>query len=488
MNLSTHILATYRSSSSSLANRPRAKSTSAVTKSTNDRPSLPSRLMSRPNLPKRTSNSRLQQASSDEDRPTPTSATKSNNKNRDRADSAASAGGGSIKKEKTGIVGALGALGRKRADSAGGGIGKRFGGGGSSSSGKAEKYGFLDGDDDEHNGFDDREVEGYDYAENPAERPSFDEDGMEMGSSSGLGSRGYEPPAPAFMNRARSHSSGSTSGSVYNPAIGRHGTSNLAPSHRRTNTSGSATPSLPTVRVLFSYTSTADDELSLDVGDLIKVTKEVSAGWWIGENVRSGEGGLFPRSYTRVEAEEDVLRLGDFEEGDGDEVVMETRSAGRATPTTRTLPPAFGSSPMNPGNKTTGRSIPPPLPHATSSSSSSTSLPKSSGSDFLDEIGRRAASPAPGSSTTKKAPPPIPPPMSRRNTNSISSATPPSSFQPPQNASRMLVPNLSAPLMGRARSGSATAIRGTGSPFGGSDEEDGVSGEVGNCGSCGCDE
>ena len=52
---------------------------------------------------------------------------------------------------------------------------------------------------------------------------------------------------------------------------------------------------------LYAYNGTDEGDLSLQPNDRIAVTEYTNAEWWKGRNERTGEEGIFPRSYVKVE-------------------------------------------------------------------------------------------------------------------------------------------------------------------------------------------
>eukprot|EP00946_MAST-07B_sp_MAST-7B-sp1_P003378 g3378.t1 len=60
---------------------------------------------------------------------------------------------------------------------------------------------------------------------------------------------------------------------------------------------GQPAPSM--CRVLYDFDSPADDEISLETGEVITVTQRDDGGWWRGEKV-NGEVGLFPFNYVEL--------------------------------------------------------------------------------------------------------------------------------------------------------------------------------------------
>ena len=64
-----------------------------------------------------------------------------------------------------------------------------------------------------------------------------------------------------------------------------------------------ATPAtaLTTATALYAYTPTDAGDLALNPQDRIAVTEYMNAEWWKGRSERTGQEGIFPRSYVRVE-------------------------------------------------------------------------------------------------------------------------------------------------------------------------------------------
>ncbi len=207
------------------------------------------------------------------------------------------------------------------------------------------------------------------------------------------------------------------------------------------------------VKAVYNYQATADDELSLDIGDIIHVTRDVSSDWWIGEN-EDGARGLFPSSYT-----------------------LPYQTNGVVPPV-----PAVARPRALPVTAAVSRSLAPPPARSISEE---------------DEEGypsQYMAPPVPAPSPLKKNKPP-PPPIRRSTTASSaggagakaysSSPAKPVTFEPSAGSSRMVMPGRTPPPMKRASSALATK-----SPFGGSEDEDGVDGTAAtpDCSVCGCDE
>jgi len=60
-------------------------------------------------------------------------------------------------------------------------------------------------------------------------------------------------------------------------------------------------PILTHVVALYPYNATDAGDLALQTNDSIAVTEYMNAEWWKGRNERTGQEGIFPRSYVRVE-------------------------------------------------------------------------------------------------------------------------------------------------------------------------------------------
>lgn len=56
----------------------------------------------------------------------------------------------------------------------------------------------------------------------------------------------------------------------------------------------------PSVKALYDYDATIDEEFSFKAGDVIGVTETEEDGWWQGElvGVRSRIGGTFPSNFS----------------------------------------------------------------------------------------------------------------------------------------------------------------------------------------------
>lgn len=59
-------------------------------------------------------------------------------------------------------------------------------------------------------------------------------------------------------------------------------------------------PPLAQATALYTYTSTDAGDLELQPNDHITVTEYMNAEWWKGKSTRTGQEGIFPRSYVKV--------------------------------------------------------------------------------------------------------------------------------------------------------------------------------------------
>lgn len=60
-------------------------------------------------------------------------------------------------------------------------------------------------------------------------------------------------------------------------------------------------PPLCAATALYAYKGEDPGDLTLQPNDHIEVTEYMNAEWWKGRSSRTGEVGIFPRSYVRVE-------------------------------------------------------------------------------------------------------------------------------------------------------------------------------------------
>lgn len=59
-------------------------------------------------------------------------------------------------------------------------------------------------------------------------------------------------------------------------------------------------PPLAQATALYAYNSTDAGDLELQPNDHITVTEYMNAEWWKGRSTRTGQEGIFPRSYVKV--------------------------------------------------------------------------------------------------------------------------------------------------------------------------------------------
>ncbi|KAK9487624.1 meiotically up-regulated gene 137 protein [Lipomyces starkeyi] len=154
----------------------------------------------------------------------------------------------------------------------------------------------------------------------PPRRPNFKSGASSSSSIQSSSSNGYDS-APKFgglRNQTTSADIGSTldtlpTSTTLSISSGKLSSSaNIGPP--RLSRSVTEPPPLPgprpslgpkkkLVKANFRYQAEAEDELSLEPGDVIIVTEEVDAGWWIGELVGGERSGLFPVPYCTVISE-----------------------------------------------------------------------------------------------------------------------------------------------------------------------------------------
>lgn len=66
---------------------------------------------------------------------------------------------------------------------------------------------------------------------------------------------------------------------------------------------------------LYDYTATCDADLCFAAGDVLLVLHEESTGWWTGVDVRTKTSGLFPATFVRVLADDDVAQAWHYYHG-----------------------------------------------------------------------------------------------------------------------------------------------------------------------------
>lgn len=67
-------------------------------------------------------------------------------------------------------------------------------------------------------------------------------------------------------------------------------------------------PPLAQATALYAYTSTDAGDLELQPNDHVTVTEYMNAEWWKGRSSRTGQEGIFPRSYVKVTEEKGVAQ------------------------------------------------------------------------------------------------------------------------------------------------------------------------------------
>ena len=55
-------------------------------------------------------------------------------------------------------------------------------------------------------------------------------------------------------------------------------------------------------RALYAYAATDARDCSLQKDDRVAVHEYMNADWWMGKNLRTGQEGIFPKSYVEVES------------------------------------------------------------------------------------------------------------------------------------------------------------------------------------------
>ena len=60
-------------------------------------------------------------------------------------------------------------------------------------------------------------------------------------------------------------------------------------------------PVLTNARALYRYAGSDPRDLSFERDDQVAVHEYMNADWWMGQNLRTGQEGIFPRNYVQVE-------------------------------------------------------------------------------------------------------------------------------------------------------------------------------------------
>lgn len=67
-----------------------------------------------------------------------------------------------------------------------------------------------------------------------------------------------------------------------------------------------AAPSLGTVTAIYDYNGADPGDVALQINDRLTVLEYSNADWWKGRNERTGQEGIFPRSYVKLVDEKAV--------------------------------------------------------------------------------------------------------------------------------------------------------------------------------------
>jgi hypothetical protein len=66
----------------------------------------------------------------------------------------------------------------------------------------------------------------------------------------------------------------------------------------------SGKPVLAHARALYRYVASDNRDVSFEKDDKIVVNQYMNQDWWMGQNTRTGQEGIFPKNYVFVEQEE----------------------------------------------------------------------------------------------------------------------------------------------------------------------------------------
>lgn len=97
-------------------------------------------------------------------------------------------------------------------------------------------------------------------------------------------------------NSARNDATNEKNGSYYQPTPSPA----PPPAYNSAPPPAANWPPLAQATALYAYTSTDAGDLQLQPGDSISVTEYMNAEWWKGRSARTGQEGIFPRSYVKV--------------------------------------------------------------------------------------------------------------------------------------------------------------------------------------------
>ncbi|MCJ1307703.1 hypothetical protein MMC25_001351 [Agyrium rufum] len=105
---------------------------------------------------------------------------------------------------------------------------------------------------------------------------------------------------PSSLNEKQPHQQDPTSYYAPNPTPSQSSTP-APPAYNHSNPPPQPLPVLATTSALFFYNPTDAGDLGLAPNDRVFVTEYMNDDWAKGRNERTGQEGIFPRSYVRVE-------------------------------------------------------------------------------------------------------------------------------------------------------------------------------------------
>ncbi|KAK1764097.1 SH3-domain-containing protein [Phialemonium atrogriseum] len=114
------------------------------------------------------------------------------------------------------------------------------------------------------------------------------------------------PPTNALENlNLRPTSSAATSTSTAPPPSYNQSTGGGGPPALPGRTPPPPAPGKPVIahaRALYRYAGADAGDCAFERGDGVAVHQYMNADWWLGRNLRTGQEGIFPRSYVEIEA------------------------------------------------------------------------------------------------------------------------------------------------------------------------------------------
>jgi len=121
-----------------------------------------------------------------------------------------------------------------------------------------------------------------------------------IATTNGISNRQTNSNTPALPQRNNTPSIKNEKSSYYNEPADSH--TNPPPSYASTAPPPPpAATALTHAVALYAYPATDAGDLALQMNDRIAVTEYMNAEWWKGKNERTGQEGIFPRSYVRLE-------------------------------------------------------------------------------------------------------------------------------------------------------------------------------------------